>query len=285
MADPVEGDNVVNFAEASDGVTLTGTVEAGSTVMITYDYSGGQIVREASVDSSGNWSITYAGSEIPQGEYDVDITIDATDANGNTLSITDEFHVDTVDPEAPGIESVVVTPQGVTAVSIEATDADVTVNEITASHQTNQLADQDDGISLGAAGDYYGFDAPLPNGSHLVVNELDDAGNSNATFVVLEETATNAVDLGGLSGFDIGAIDLGYAQDAELTLDLATLEGLSDVDNNLIIHGSDADNDSVTILGAADSGQSKNIDGKSYDIYTMGDDAQIFIEEGVGVTI
>ncbi|MEN8839673.1 MAG: Ig-like domain-containing protein, partial [Octadecabacter sp.] len=100
-ADPVEGDNVVNFAEAVDGVTLTGTVEAGSTVLITYDHNGGQIVREATVDSSGNWSITYAGSEIPQGEYDVNITIDSTDANGNTLSMTDEFRVDTEVAIAP----------------------------------------------------------------------------------------------------------------------------------------------------------------------------------------
>lgn len=58
--DPVEGDNVVNRTEAADGVTLTGTVEAGSVVVITYDYSGGQIVREADVDAAGNWSSTIS---------------------------------------------------------------------------------------------------------------------------------------------------------------------------------------------------------------------------------
>ena len=281
-ADPVEGDNVVNFAEAADGVTLTGTVEAGSTVMITYDYAGGQIVRAAQVDGAGNWSITYAGSEIPQGEYDVNITIDATDANGNTLSIADAFRVDMVDPEAPLIENVILDDDGVEAIKIAATDNDVTVTEITNSGGTNQLKDQDD-VDLNNAGTKmeFEFDSILPNGSHLVVNETDTAGNENSTYLVLEEAGTNAVDLIGLDNFDIGAIDLSFAKDSDLTLDINTLEGLSDIDNNLIIHG--GDDDSVTITGAKDINETKDIDGKTYDVYTMGDDAQIFIEDGVNV--
>lgn len=283
-ADPVEGDNVVNFAEASDGVTLTGTVEAGSTVMITYDYNGGTIVREADVDSLGNWSITYEATDIPPGEYDVDITIDATDANDNTLSITDSFRVDMVDPEAPFIENVVLDDDGVEAIKITATDNDVTVTEITEAGATSELKDQDD-ADLNNAGTKmeFEFDSILPNGSHLVVNETDTAGNENATYLVLEEAGTNVVDMAGLDGFDIGAIDLSFAKDSELTLDISTLEGLSDADNNLIIHG--GDDDTVTILGAEKSEQtSVSEDGTRFNIYSMGDDAQIFIEEGVGVT-
>jgi hypothetical protein len=113
------------------------------------------------------------------------------------------------------------------------------------------------------------------------VNETDAAGNENATYLVLEEAGTNAVDLIGLDNFDIGAIDLSFATDSDLTLDISTLEGLSDADNNLIIHG--GDDDSVTITGAKDINETKVIDGKSYDVYTMGDDAQIFIEDGVNV--
>mgnify|MGYP000270978088 CR=1 FL=1 len=281
----VAGDDIVNAAEAAAGLTLSGTVEENSVVTIRYTYPGGEIIRDAVVDSAGNWSITYDADEVPAGEYDATVTIAATDAYGNTDSITDTFRVDTSAPEAPGIESVVVTPSGVTAMSIDAPEYEVEINEVTSSHQTRELADETDAIALSGTEDYFRFDNALPNGSHLVVNETDASGNSNATFVVLEETGTNAVDLVGLSGFDIGAIDLGFAQDAELTLDLATLEGLSDRDNNLIIHGSDVDNDSVTILGAADSGTSTVIDGKSYDLYTMGDDAQIFIEDGINVTI
>ncbi|MGJ8610627.1 MAG: Ig-like domain-containing protein, partial [Octadecabacter sp.] len=271
--DPVEGDNVVNAAEAADGITLGGTVEVGSSVMVTFE----GIERAATVDAAGNWTVDFAASEIPGGQYEANVTIDATDANGNTDSITDTFTVDTVAPDAAEIQSINVSPAGVNSIITDAPDGDATITEITSAHQSNELADQDDAVALGSDSMYYSFDTPLPNGSHLVVNETDDAGNSNATFVVLEETGTNGVDLGGLSDFNIGSIDLGYAQDAELTLDLATLEGLSDVDNNLIIHGSDVDSDTVTLVGATDSGSSTVIEGKSYDIYTMGDDAQIFI--------
>ena len=278
----VSGDDLVNGAEADAGLTLTGSVEGNSTVMITYNYPGGQIVREASV-VNGTWTVSYAPGEVPEGDYTANITIAATDEHGNIDSITDTFRVDTVAPDAPGIDNVTTNSVGVEYIGIDPTDNDVTVTEITSSHQSNQLATQDDGENA-FGNTWFEFDPELSNGSHLVVNETDSSGNSNATFVVLEETSTDAVDLAGLSGFDIGSIDLNFAQDANLTLDLATLQGLSDQNNNLIIHGGvNGDNDTVTILGANETGQSKDIDGKSYDIYTMGDDAEIFIEEGVNV--
>ena len=278
----VAGDDIVNNTEAAQGLTLSGTVEVNSTVSVTYSYPGGQIVRDAQVDGSGNWSISYASGEVPEGDYTANVTIAATDEYGNTNSITDTFKVDTQAPEAPGVAGVFVTPAGVTAATIDAPGHEVVFTEVTSSHQTNDLAETSDGIALGDDAMYFDFDSTLPNGSHLVVSETDTSGNSNTTFVVLEETGTDVVDLGGLSGFDIGSIDLGFAQDAVLTLDLATLEGLSDNDNNLVIRGSDADNDTVNILGA-DTAGTTTINGKSYDIYTMGDDAQIFIEDGVHV--
>jgi hypothetical protein len=286
----VSGDDLVNGDEAAEGLTLSGTVEAGSEVWITFDHPGGSIEREAETDGNGNWTITYGPGEVPEGDYTASITIDATDEHGNIDSITDSFKVDTVAPEAPGIEGVFMTPAGAGAVQIETPEQDVTIHEVTSAHQVNDVAaqvegdpTQQDGIALGPDSMYFSFDGDLPNGSHLVVNEVDTSDNASATFVVIEETGTNSVDLEGLEGFNIGAIDLGYAQDAELTLDLATLEGLSDHDNNLIIHGSDADNDTVTLIGSGDSVRTESIDGKSYDVYTMGDDAEIFIEEGVNV--
>ncbi|MEN8918889.1 MAG: Ig-like domain-containing protein [Octadecabacter sp.] len=281
-ADPVEGDNVVNFAEAVDGVTLTGTVEAGSTVLITYDHNGGQIVREATVDSSGNWSITYAGSEIPQGEYDVNITIDSTDANGNTLSMTDEFRVDTEVAIAPTGIGTFVENDAIGSLRVNATDGDLSVSEISSRGSVNEIATQEDAIDLGSSV-LFDFDPTVPDGSHLVVTDTDDAGNTNSTYVVLDESGTNAVDLSNLDGFNIGAIDLGVSTDSELTIDLSTLAGLSDNDNNLVIHG--GSDDAVDLTGATSTGQSETIDGKSFDVYTMGDDAQIFIEDGVNVTI
>lgn len=283
--DPVEGDNIVNAAEAADGVTLNGTVEAGSSVQVSFGHGNGTITQAASVDAFGNWSVTFAGGDIPKGEYDANITIAATDAHGNTDSITDSFRVDTSAPEATDISNIVLDSSGVDAIKIAVTDNDVTVTEVTSNGSTTQLADQDDGdLNDAQTKTEFEFDAPLPDGSHLIVNETDDAGNDNATYLVLEETGTNVVDMGGLDGFDIGAIDLSFAKDADLTLDLATIEGLSDDNNNLVIHGGDGDLDQVTILGASDSGTSTTINGETYDIYTMGDDAQIFIEDGINVT-
>lgn len=277
--DPVEGDNVVSGSEAADGITLGGTVEAGSTVMVTFE----GITRAATVDGAGNWTVTYSGDEVPAGEYEATVTIAATDQHGNTDSITDTFNVDTVAPDAPAVESVTITDDGVEYIGIDTTTNDVSVNEISATGSATELANQDDGATLPWGETLFNFDPALSDGSHLVVSETDAAGNENATYLVLEETGTNVVDTLGLDGFDIGAIDLSFAKDSELTLDVSTLEGLSDADNNLVIHG--GDDDSVTLSGAANSGMSTTIDGKSYDIYTMGDDAQVFIEEDINVTI
>ncbi|SLN19245.1 Ig-like domain-containing protein [Pseudooctadecabacter jejudonensis] len=279
-SDPVEGNNVVNGAEAADGVTLTGTVEAGSTVMVSFQTSAGTITREATVDAGGNWSVTYTGAEIPGGEYDANITINATDAHGNTDSITDTFRVDTVAPDAPGIESVTITDDGIRRIEVTGGDEDIEVHSISDDGVANLQHGEGTGLDLGGSS-LYQFTPELPNGTHLVVNETDDAGNASATYVVMEESRTDVVSLDGLDGFEIGAIDLSYATDADLTLDLSALEGLSDNDNNLIIHG--GRDDTVNIAGAQNSGTSETINGKTYDVYTMGDDAQIYIEEDITV--
>ncbi len=278
-SDPVEGDNIVNAAEASDGITLNGTVEVGSSVLVTFEGT----TRAATVDAAGNWSVDFAASEVPAGQYDATVTIAATDPHGNTDSITDTFHVDTTLPDAPAIESVTLTGDGVEYLGIASTANDVTVTQIDENGNATERADGSDGVTLPWGETLFNFGPALSDGSHLVVNETDSAGNANATYVVLEETGTNVVDTAGLDGFDIGAIDLSFAKDSDLTLDLSTLEGLSDANNTLTIHGG-AD-DSVTLSGASASGQSTVIDGTTYDIYTMGTDGQIFIEEDINVTL
>ncbi len=279
----VEGDDIVNGTEAADGVTLTGTVEAGSTVMVTFQHETGAITREATVDANGNWSVTYAAGEIPGGEYDANITIAATDANGNTDSITDTFAVDTIATDAAVVEFVGLGDEGVRSVEISGTDGnDYTLSTIDENGSVSHEATGGEGFNIGT-GELFAFNPELSDGTHLVVNESDAAGNTNATYVVLEESGTDTVTLAGLDNFDVGSIDLSFATDSELTLDLSTLEGLSDNDNNLIIHG--GSDDSVDLSGATNTGQSTSIDGKSYDLYTMGDDAQILIEEDINVTI
>ncbi|MEM6759977.1 MAG: Ig-like domain-containing protein [Pseudomonadota bacterium] len=88
----VEGDGVINAAEASDGVTVTGTAQPGATVEVTL---AGTTVA-AAVSADGSWSADFAASAIADGEYDADITAIATDTAGNTATATGSVRVDTL---------------------------------------------------------------------------------------------------------------------------------------------------------------------------------------------
>jgi hypothetical protein len=92
--DTVEGDGVINAAERLEGggVQVTGTTEVGSTsVVVTLN----GVAVNAVVQSNGNWTATYASSQVAEGTYDATVTADATDAAGNTLTVTDSIRVDT----------------------------------------------------------------------------------------------------------------------------------------------------------------------------------------------
>ena len=266
MTTPVEGDNIVNRAEASDGITLTGTVEAGSTVSVTFE----GVTRTATVTSSGNWSVTYGAHEVPAGEYTTTVTINATDAVGNTRAMTETFAVDTTPPEAPLIESYTRSGPGVRGLTTSLTEDTVEIAQIDGSGKVSAV---DYTVSEDT---YYNeldfsFRTPIANGSHLVITASDDAGNSTSTLFVLEETLTNVVDLGnqGLGVFDIEAIDLQFAEDSVLTLTASDLHALCAHSNTLTIHGG-AD-DTVNILGATATGDTTEIGGRIYNIYAMGD--------------
>ncbi len=89
---PVEGDNVINANEASDGFTLTGTTEPGGRVGVIFE----GVAREAFVDRSGNWEVTFAASEIPAGESATSAEIQTADPAGNTASTIVNFGIDTL---------------------------------------------------------------------------------------------------------------------------------------------------------------------------------------------
>ena len=91
-ADIVEGDGMVNFEEESDGVTLTGTSQPGSTVVVTV----GGADYDAQVDGNGGWAVDIDSGTLQQGEYDLDVTMTATDTNGNSATTSDTIHIDTV---------------------------------------------------------------------------------------------------------------------------------------------------------------------------------------------
>ena len=284
---PVEGDDMVNAAEAADGITLTGSVEAGSSVMVTLSANGVVTTRAASVDANGGWSVDFAPGEIPGGEYDAQVSIVATDAAGNTASLTDTLAIDTVAPEAPIIASYSQGASGVRDIGAQLTDNSTKVLELDSDGNLNALGyDVTEDTTWNEV--VFDFDAPIPTGSHLVVQNTDAAGNEASTLFVLEEPNTNVVDLSapGLGEVNIGAIDLQFADDSELTLTAEIVAGLSDSTDTLVVHGGAGDQ--VVMAGAErdDAASGEVINGRAYDVYTIGDDgATVYVDEDISVTI
>lgn len=280
---PVEGDNVVNRAEAADGITLTGRVEAGSSVEV--EFQG--VVYTATVDAAGNWSVDIPASGIPEGEYAADAVIRATDAAGNTDSITQTVNVDTTVPGGPVIETYTRGLSGYTAISVDQTDDNLAVHQIdSTTGNATQLASDADGTDVDILGTtVFGFNPPVPDGSHLVVTSTDDAGNQTGTYLVLDETSTSVVDMGyaNLGDLQIEAIDLQFAEDSQLTITEAQLVALSDNSDNVAIHG--GSDDTVTITGAVRTGETVSIDGQTHDVYTLGDTGRLVVDDDINVVI
>lgn len=286
----VEGDDVINSTEAADGVTLTGVVEEGSAVSVTF----GGLEKTADVTAAGNWSVTYTAAEMAaigagqQDSFEAAIVVDATDAAGNTASISDTVVVDLVVPDAPDIDAVTRIPQGVSEARIG-----VTLAEGATFHQF--VDGGDDAVAVEVVESYarsngssqYEFAAGdvVPDGSHLIVSTTDAAGNSNATLLALEETANKSIVLesGALDGFNIGAIDLDYTNGSDLTITADQLRALSNNDDELVIHGGVDDVVNMAELVGVAPTEQRIIEGDTYDVYSLGDDTRLIIDTEINL--
>jgi hypothetical protein len=272
MTGPVEGDDIVNRAEAGDGVTLTGTVEAGSEVWVSFN----GVRTQATVDGAGNWTVTYSAAQLPTVDGEAVIVIDATDHVGNVKSITETVTVDLTPPDAPVIESYTRAGAGVRGFSVAMTEEDYAIHAVAGNGGVSEVAHT---TSVNTTFNEIDFDfsAPIPNGSHLVLTATDDAGNATSTLFVLEETLSNTINVGnaGYDRFNIEAIDLQFAEDSVLTLTAADLEALCAHSNALTVHG--GLDDTVNIAGATATGQTQTIDGRTYDVYSLGTNGGLLI--------
>ena len=278
IQDTVTADDVISGPEARTGIALGGQVEAGSTVMV--DFNG--TVLAAAVDAGGTWSLTIPPSAIPGGTYDAVITVMATDSVGNTDTISDTLAIDTEAPNGPVIASYTRDGDGIRGISTEQSDGDLSVAQVNADGTINDVeATQVDIDVLGETN--FQFASNVPDGSHLIVNSTDAAGNTNGSYVVLDdESANTTVDLANpsLGGFQIEAVDLQFAEEANLTITDAQLLGLSDATDTLTIHGG-AD-DTVTIAGATRTG-SVSVDSETYDVYSLGTEGTVILDDDITV--
>ena len=274
------GDNIVSQSESLAGVTLTGTAEAGASVIVTVN----GVARTASVDSSGNWSALFESGSIASGEYSTSVSVTATDTAGNTATTTSALTVDTLVDE-PGISTVTFAGSGeVRRLSTDGATDDYTVNAL---ESDGSVSSPSATTSLiGATETEFTFGTPVSDGTHLVVTGEDAIGNSSSTLLVLEDNATEAgsTDHAGLSLFNIDSLNLEYAADVNLSLTEADVIALSSNSDTVTIHG--GTDDTVTISGASATGTTQVIDGDTFDVYTIGSDgATLVIEDDITVII
>ena len=270
-------DDVLNVAERAAGLTMTGTVEAGSSVEVTI----GGVTRAATVDADGNWSAAFDADDLPEGDTTATAEITATDAAGNTQTLTETFGIDT-EYDAPNVGDVISTGAGVSGFFSDDFETGDTAHELTSGGGVADITGTE--TDLGAGRTLFSFDADVPDGSHLVVNRVDDAGNSSGTMVVLEDGAgATVLDHAGLSQFNIDELNLVHADGVDLTLTEADINALSGNSDSVTVHGG-AD-DTLTITGATATG-TETIDGEAYNVYTIGDDGTtLIVDEDVNTVI
>ena len=95
--DTLAQDNIINAAEHSQPLTLTGktTAEAGQIVTVTLNGKN----YNATVGSDGTWSVTLAAEDVQAlNEGNHTLTVNVSDKAGNGSSVTADFTVDTTAP-------------------------------------------------------------------------------------------------------------------------------------------------------------------------------------------
>ncbi|WP_336096987.1 Ig-like domain-containing protein [Roseovarius sp. CH_XMU1461] len=282
---PVEGDNVVNAAEASDGVTLTGKVEPGSTV--TVDLFGKSYA--AVVDASGNWRVDLPAADIPQAEESFDMVIRATDAAGNVSSVTDSIAIDTLVPDQPDVVGYFRDHSGNRNTTIETTDEDISIHRVDGPEGAQELNLYEAKDAFLNESTYHFLDAAgapksIPDGSELVITGTDAAGNANSTYLVLDEAGVTTVDLGSnaVDGFNIETVDLRFSDQTELTITADMLAGLSENSDTLLVRG--GTDDTLTISGASKTG-TKDVDGEAYSVYSFDNGSSIVVDDDIKTVI
>lgn len=276
----IGGDGVLNAQETAAGLVFSGTVEPGSTVVVAMS-SGGSKTVTAGTD--GSWTVAFGAADLPSGEGNASVTFTATDPAGNTATFSDSFAYDTVLPGIPEVISFSRTSAGLRGIGTELTDDTYSFTAVNSDGSTQTIGStrQDD--------TFYGetefrLTQTVPDGTYLVINTGDAAGNHTSTLLIVDNSTAVDVDLdrAGLGGFDLSAIDLTFAPEAHLTLTAGDLARLSGSDHDLLVKGG-AD-DHVALSSATATGTSQVIDGETYDVYSLGG-RTVLVDEDIQTTV
>lgn len=274
----IAGDGVINAAEAAAGVAIGGTVEAGAQ-SVTVTLSNGKVI-EATV-SGGSWTAQLSAADLSEGN--LTYTVRAVDAAGNVGIIGDSgglgFTVDTVAPESPSVVDIRRDPGALKGIFTDFADENVTMHQVGAAGDVKAVSFNASVIDEGEVLYNFASGSHVPDGSYLVITNTDDAQNATSTLFIVNNTNVAEVDIdrAGLAGFDFSTIDLSFAPQANLTLTATDLQRLTGLDQELVIKG-DAQ-DSVRLDDAEKTG-TRDIDGESYAVYSLGD-GLVLVDEDI----
>lgn len=198
----VSGDDRINAAEKSAGVTISGSAEANATVTLTW----GSTTRSAVVNGTGNWSMTLNSSEIPNDGVAPTLSVSQRDVAGNVgAARTRTVTVDTQGPNPP----VIATVSAGTVVNAAERDLGVTITGTTDAASTVSVTWG--GTTRAATVTGTSWTVTFPNTSipadgstSITAIATDVAGNPSAastpTNVVVDTTAPGAPVIAIVSG-------------------------------------------------------------------------------------
>lgn len=279
-------DDVVNTDELAAGFTLAGTVEEGSTVTVEIDGTD----YPASVDDDGNWSLTLDGDDLGTASRDVTATITATDPAGNDEVITQDFSIDT-DVDTPDFDGVTIRSGEISDIYLNPTDDDLSLFSLDGSGNATEAGFTEINSAVEVQLD---LDQPLADGTNLVIQGTDDAGNRSSVLVIDQQSVSSGL-LNSVGEHNIDTLDLVFEDNgngANVTLTEEMINNMSSNSDTLVVRGDDnvgpgegGTSHTVTLTGGVAAG-TETVDGETFDVYTIGDgDTRLLVEDDVNVVI
>lgn len=279
-------DDVVNTDELAAGFTLAGTVEEGSTVTVEIDGTD----YPASVDDDGNWSLTLDGDDLGTASRDVTATITATDPAGNDEVITQDFSIDT-DVDTPDFDGVTIRSGEISDIYLNPTDDDLSLFSLDGSGNATEAGFTEINSAVEVQLD---LDQPLADGTNLVIQGTDDAGNRSSVLVIDQQSVSSDL-LNSVGEHNIDTLDLVFEDNgngANVTLTEEMINNMSSNTDTLVVRGDDnvgpgegGTSHTVTLTGGVAAG-TETVDGETFDVYTIGDgDTRLLVEDDVNVVI
>ncbi|WP_416424031.1 Ig-like domain-containing protein [Pseudomonas sp. App30] len=163
-----------NLVLSADGLTLTGTAEAGSRVLV-HDNQG-QVIGLTRANADGTFSLTLSSAQT-NGEH-LDVT--ATDAAGNTSTPTLLVAADTTRPDA--VTDVVISADGQALSGTGEPGATVTVRDSNNAVIASGLVNANGTFEVT-------LQPPVTEGDTVRITQADAAGNASPAVVVVAPDA------------------------------------------------------------------------------------------------